>query len=157
MGFIAGKYSMTYNALAAGQTNNGIRVSHQFFKRLITGDNYGQAKQDGVYQGADMFLATDLMEYNAAALATMIWPYSATMWDMGVIGRLDVASSIVKQIVLTALAGTTAATVPATMTLPRAILIENFPIELLLAPDLREVPWRGRVYPGDTGIFGTQT
>jgi hypothetical protein len=38
------------------------------------------------------------------------------------------------------------------------MLAEGFPVELLMAPDLKEVPIRMRVYPDDsTGVFGTQT
>lgn len=157
MSFIAGRYTMTYNALALGQTAEGIRLSHQVFKRLITGDAGGEAKQDAVYRGIDMFLAYQLLEYNAAGALAAMWPYAATLLDMGVIGRLDVGSSIAKSVVMTALAGTPAAAVPATITLPSVILAENFPVELLFAPDLREVPMRQRIYPNSNGVFGTLT
>ena len=158
MTFIAGKYSMTYNALSAGQTREGIRLSHQIFKRLITGDSFGEGKQDAINRGVDAFLAADLIEANAAAAMAMIWPLG-TFLDAGVIGRTDVGQGIAKQVILTALTGTPAqvAGFPATMTLPYCALLENFPVEQLFGPDLREFPWRGRIYPNSSGIFGTQT
>lgn len=157
MTFIAGRFSATWNNLAVGQTAEGFTLSHEFFKRLITGDNYGDSPQDAVYRGARMGIETRLLEYNAAAAQTLFWPYNSTIFDMGTVGRLDVASSIAKQLVLTAVAGTTAATVPATQTHPTTILQEGFPVELLYASNLREVPIRQRIYPNSSGVFGTQT
>lgn len=156
MSFIAGQYTATWNSLALGQTADGFRLSHSFFKRLITGDSYAQAPQDGIYQGAECFLACRLIAYNSAALPTVMWPYASTFLDMGVIGVTDVGSTKAKSLVLTAIAGTPAAAAPATLTLTLAILAEGFPVELLFAPDLREVPLRMRVYPS-SGVFGTQT
>ncbi|MCI0333547.1 MAG: hypothetical protein L0228_10030 [Planctomycetes bacterium] len=156
MSFIAGGYTATLNALALGQTADGFRVSHSEFKRIITGDSFGETPQDGVRRGAEMFVALRGLEYNAAGMQNAFWPGHATLYTLGVIGRLDVGSSIVDSLVLTAIAGTTAATVPATATFTQCILAEGFPVELLFAADLREVPLRLRVYPV-AGVFGTQT
>lgn len=157
MSFIAGGYTVTYNSNTLGQVANGIRVSHEFFKRLITGDSYAESPQDGVYRGAQMFAEMQLLEYNATGALAAFWPYNATIFTMGTVGRLDVGSSLVKSLVLTAVAGTTAATVPASQTHANAILREGFPVELLYAPDLREVPLSMRLYPNGSGVFGTQT
>ena len=156
MPFIAGGYSCTWNALAIGQTADGYRLTHQVFKRLITGDTYAETPQDAVYRGAEAAIAMRLIEYDAAAVQTIKWPYSVTKWTLGIIGGLDVASAFVKSLVLTAIAGTTAATVPATLTASKAILHENFPVEILFAPDLREVPLRLRLYP-TAGVFAVET
>jgi len=155
--FIAGRYTATWNSLALGQTADGFRSSHSIFKRLITGDAFAQAPQDAIYQGAEVFMAGRLIQYDAAAMPTIMWPYASTFLDMGIIGRADVGTSLAKSLILTAISGTPAAAAPATLTLPNSILAEGFPIELLFAPDLREVPLRMRVYPNSSGIFGTQT
>lgn len=157
MAFIAGRYTATWNSLACGQTADGFRMSHSIFKRLVTGDAMAQAPQDGIYQGAELFMAMRLIQYDSAALPTIMWPYSATFLDMSTIGRTDVGQSLAKSLILTAVAGTPAAATPATLTLPNSILAEGFPVELLFAPDLREVPLRQRVYPNSSGVFGTQT
>ena len=157
MAFIAGRYTATWNNLALGQTAEGFRLSHQFFKRLITGDAFAEAPQDAVYRGSELTIAYRLIQYDAAAAQTLMWPYSATLFDMGVIGRTDVGSAIAKSLILTAVAGTPAAATPATLTFPTSILQEGFPVELLFAPDLREIPMRQRIYPNSSGVFGTQT
>ncbi len=155
MSFIAGRYTATYNALALGVTKEGLRLSHQIFKRMITGDYLGETPQDAVYRGAEVNIAYTLLEYNAAGAQAAFWPYGANFLELGVLGRLDVGSSIAKPLVLTALSGTPAAGNPATITLPLAILAENFPVELLFAPDVREVPIRQRIYP-DVSVAGSE-
>jgi len=160
---VAGAYTCTYNGLACGQTEQGFRLSHSFFKRIITGDAMAQTPQDAVYQGAEMNLAMNLIEFKAAAAYTIMWPYGAYL-QTGVVGRLDGVSGLTKQIVLTAVAGTPASAAPASMTFPETILSEGFPVELLLAPDLRIVPLRMRIYPysatnqyDGSAIFGIKT
>ena len=157
MSFIAGAYTVTWDSATVGQIANGIRISHEFFKRMITGDSYAETPQDGVYRGGQMFAEMTLLEFNASKAQLAFWPYSATIYTLGTVGRLDVASALAKSLVLTAVAGTTAATVPATQTHLTTILREGFPVELLYAPDLREVPLNMRIYPNSSGVFGTVT
>lgn len=161
MGFLAGQYTATFNSLALGQTAEGWRLSHQFFKQLITGDAFGKAPQDAVYQGIEVFLGGTLIEYNAAGAAAAFWPVSNTLLNPGVIGRLDVGggSGMAKAVVLTALAGTPAVATPATITLTYCALAEGFPVELLFYPGLREVPLRFRSYPNpaSSNTFGSTT
>lgn len=156
--FAAGGYTATYNALAIGQTAQGYRLSHNFFKRIITGDLRAQSPQDAVYQGAEMHIQFNLIEYMQAGVAGIMWPY-ANYLSLGVVGRLDVQQNLVSPLVLTAVATTPAARAlsPATLTLPLCMLAEGFPVELLMAPDLKEVPIRLRIYPSDDAIFGVQT
>jgi hypothetical protein len=156
MSFIAGRYTAVWNSLSLGQTADGFRLSHSFFKRLITGDAYAQAPQDAIYQGGECFMAARLISYDVAAMPTMMWPYAANFLDMGVIGVTDVGSAKAKSLILTAVSGTPAVATPASMTLTYAVLAEGFPVELLFAPDLREVPLRMRMYPS-SGVFGSQT
>ena len=155
MSFICGRFTATLNAQALGQTADGFRITHQLFKRPITGDALARTVQDRIIQGAELFVGCRLIEYNAAGVLNAFWPLAATIYDMGVIGRLD--SGIADSLVLTALAGTPAATVPATATFLLTTLAEDFPVELLFAPDLREVPLRLAVLPNSSGVFGTQT
>lgn len=158
MAFIAGRFSGTWNALAIGQVaDGGFKLSHSFFHRLITGDSFGDTPQDAVFRGGEMFADYTLIEANAAAAQTLAWPYSATNFDMGVIGRLVVGAAIAKSLVLTALAGTSAATVPATQTHLLTVLREGFPVDILMASNLREIPISQRIYPSTSGVFGTQT
>lgn len=169
MGFIAGQYTATYNSKALGQAADGFRLSHQFFKRLITGDSGGDTPQDAVYRGREQMISFRLLEPDSAGITDLIDPYAGTVgtpWTLGQIGLLDVRgagtgspTSRCKSLVLTAVTGTTAYNDSwKTVTLPLSILSENFPVEVLLAPDVREVPIRIRVYPNmSTLLFGSNT
>lgn len=167
--FIAGTYTATYNAKALGQTADGIRLSHEVFKRIVTGDLGADTPQDAVYRGQAYFMSARLIEAMKAGIADLVYPYSATVgtpWALGQIGLLDVRGAgggsptpRARPLVLTAVTGTSAHTDgQVTMTMPLSILAEGFPVDVLFAPDLREVPIRMRIYPNmATGLFGSQT
>lgn len=160
MSSIAGKYAVTItppagSPLSVGQLKRGIGIEHQVFKQLITGDNFAEAPQDAVFRGIAVFTQMTLLEYNAAGAASAFWPYGSTYLTGGVIGRLD--SALAGSMILTALAGTPAAAAPATITMLLSILAEGFPVSLLYAPELREIPIRQRVYPNASHVFGTLT
>lgn len=156
MSFIAGKYSVTYGGSTVGQIADGITLSHTVFKRIITGDNWADAPQDAIFRGMELFADFTLMEYNAAAARAAFWPYGSAYLTMDtVIGTLDSANDA--QLILTALTGTPAASTPASVTMASAILAEGFPVEVLFAPDLREIPIRQRIYHNSSGVFGTLT
>ncbi len=154
MSFIAGRYTAVWNSLSLGQTERGFDVGFQRFTEPITGDAGADTEQDGINRGADFDVIAQLLEYNAAAVATLTWPISGTAFDMGVIGVLD--SSKWQSMIFTALAGTPAASTPATLTCARSILKPRFPVRLLLAPSLRKVPIAMKVYPNGS-VFATQT
>lgn len=167
--FVAGAYTATYNAKALGQTAQGFTISHTIFKRIVTGDAGGDSPQDAIYRGREITLAYQLIEALSAAIPDLIWPYSSsvgTQWDLGIIGLMDVRgqgggspTSRAKQLILTAVTGTSAANDgPATVTLPLTSIADNFPIDILAATDLREIPIRQRIYYNQsTGLFGSQT
>ena len=156
MTFIAGRYTATWNALATGQVADGFRLTPQIFMRNITGDAGGDAVQDAVYRGMGIEIGFTIIEYDGAAVQTLIWPASATIYDMGVLGRLAVAGSMAKQLILTRVSSSTTAT-PASLTLPATMLKENYPVNLLMGNDLKEVPLMLRVFPNSSGVYGTQT
>jgi len=152
MAFITGRYTATWNALAVGQTREGYRISHQFMKKIIQGDKWGQTAQDAINQGMEVTVEMTLIEFDAAAVQTLINPY-ASGYVTAKIGQLDVgaggATANVKPLVLTAME-VNPGPLPATITLYQTVLHENFPVTLLQGPDLREVPIRLRAYPNQT-------
>ena len=167
---IAGRYTATINngggALSIGQVTDGITIEHFANKRLITGDNEGLTPQDAVFQGLEVFVEFTLMEFNKAGVFDLFWPYSSTLGAQGTVGRLDVASSLTGSLVMTAVAGTTAADTATgggaeaaaglgnTLTFPRVMLAEGFPVRMLHGPlDYRSIPLRLRVYPNASSIF----
>lgn len=166
MAFVAGQYTATLAGSTVGQLEQGINLSHSFNKQMIVGNNMGSTIQDGCFQGADMTVEYRLMEYNATSALAAFWPYGTTfMKVVSLPGMFDVQNSLYAALVLTALAGTPAATHgPASITIPRAILRENFNVQMLLDTTLRVIPIQQRAYPafGSGGealvqIFGTLT
>lgn len=167
--FIAGAYTVTYNSKAVGQVADGFRLSHTFFKRLVRGDIMGETPQDAIYRGREELLAFRLIEADEAGVPDLIDPYAATVgtpWTLGQVGLLDVRGAgtgsptpRTKSLVMTAVTGTAAySDTQQTVTLPKSIVAENFPIELLFAADLREIPMRMRIYPDNsTLLFGSNT
>lgn len=150
--FTSGRYTATWNALACGQVKDGFRISHQFMKRLIQGDRWGDTAQDAIIRGMEVTVEFTVIEFGAAAVQTLINPYSAG-YVFGGIGKLDVAGAFAKPLVLTAME-TNPGPLPATITLYQTILHENFPVTLLQAADLREVPLRLRAYPNADATAG---
>lgn len=144
---IAGQYTCTYSGTAMGimegdsgvptieNTNHGEPVNNT--------DAYGKSTIDGIYQGGDYFAQFMCMEYKAGSIAAF-WPFGA-LGVMGVIARLyyDMAAALV----LTAVAGTPAATSPATLTATKSILAMGFNGRLLFGPTLRKVPIRLQLLP----------
>ncbi len=162
MSMIAGPYTGTYNAKALGLTREGYRLSHEFFKRMITADEAGDAPVNAVYRGRSQFIDFELLQAGAAAVAELIEPYAASAgvpFTMGVVGSLDVAlgecPGAAKQIVLTRI--NSCMTSPVSATFPLSVIAEGYPINLLYGSDLRQIPIRLRAYPNSSGVFGTVT
>lgn len=167
--YIAGVYTATYNAKELGQTESpGIRLSHRFHKRMIQSDAGGDAPVDALYRGRDQFAQFTLLEAGKPGVLDLLEPYTLQEsntpipFNSGPIGQFDVGSTEcpgrAKPLVLTVKPGTCAAAFgPATITFPRAIIAEDFPIDVLFGNDLRMIPMRLRIYPDDNGVFGTQT
>lgn len=157
MAFIAGGYTAVYNSVTIGQVESGFRIDHSLFKRLIIGDNFAEGPQDAVNRGAAVFCSFAMMNWDTvvgSAALRAIWPYGSSYLDhTEAVGKLDVGSSLVKSLVLTAITATPAAANPATLTLTNAILAENFNVSILFAPDLRTMPVRMRAYPSQSAII----
>lgn len=167
--FVAGGYTATYNAKALGQAAEGFRLDHRFYKRLVTGDAEGDTVQDSIYRGREQRFSCRLIEALEAGIPDLTEPYSSprgTVGTQGTIGVMDIRNdggvsptALALSLVMTAVAGTSAAEDgPATITMPLTQLLEDFPVEVLYAPDLREVPIQCRVFPNvSTGVFYTVT
>lgn len=159
--FVAGPYTATYDGVALGLTTQGFTLSHEFFKRLITGDVFGDGPVNAIYRGRAQFVEFESLEAENAGVLALTEPYGAgTQLVSGVIGQFDQTSGdctgVSKALVLTKVAGSCAT--PATVSFPLSVLAEGYPVRALYGQDLRTIPLRLRVYPNDsTGIFGTRT
>ena len=175
MPFIAGQYSAIYqppggSPLNIGQTAVGLTIEHVAAMRHVTGDAYAETVQDSIFRGMNMFAQYTLIEYNAAGSAAVMWPFGPTYMNQGIVGRLGLGPiagvpAMNGNLNMTAVAGTPAAlqASPAAMTFGGGgasgggvLLADGFPVGLLFAPDLREIPIRQRIYPVG-GIFGAMT
>lgn len=157
--FIAGPYTATWNAKALGLTTpQGYRINSRFLKELVRGDAYGQTPIDAIHQGREMFVEARFIEAQLEGVVDMREPYNSAagaQFELGTIGAMDVngeggasPTSNTKVMILTAASNTPAATDgPATATFTESILAEDFDVEMLMSPSLREVPVRNRVYP----------
>jgi hypothetical protein len=163
--FIAGGYSLTYNSKALGQTADGIRMTYEVFKRMVTGHLAGQTPQDAIYQGQNRTSEFRLIEADEAGILDLLYAYTATIgneWQLGVLGLLDVRgqggsspAARAKSLLLTAVTGTSAANdAAATITLPHSSLHDRYPVSVLLAPDLKEVPIRLQHYVDMDAVGG---
>jgi hypothetical protein len=158
MSHIAGHYTATFNSQALGQPEKGFELIFNEEAEEIIGSNFGKAYQDDVFQGVNLFLETTLLEYNAAAAKSLFWPWDTDLLNCGVVGRLG--SSMANALILTAVAGTPAASTPASLTLTKVKLAQGYPVRLLFDSALRKVPLRLRAQPQADGVernFGSTT
>jgi hypothetical protein len=146
--FIAGRYTGTYDAVDVGIQENGYELQQEPKARTINqSDAYGETTIDTIYSGADYFLQFMGLAYKAGSIAPF-WPWAA-LGTMGIISRLG--SDTAEAMVLTAIAGTPAATAPASLTATKAILAPNYSASLLFTSELRKVPVRLQFLPSDVG------
>lgn len=162
MSFISGQYTATYDAATVGQIATGITLDHNFFKQIITGDNFAETPQDAVFRGSAVFGQYTLMEYDATSARKVFWPYGSSYLTMDtVIGTLDVdlanGNGNAAQLIMTVKTNTPAdvANAPNTVTVPYSILAEGFNVSILFAPELRTMTCRQRFYPNASGVYGT--
>lgn len=167
--FIAGPYTATYNTVSIGLTTQGFTLSHEFFKRLITSDQTGDGPVNAIYRGRAQFIEFESLEAGNEGIQNLMDPYapvvggSAVPGVMGAIGQFDVDVTVgestcngaARALILTKIAGSCA--VPATVTIPLAIIAEGYPIRQLYAQELRTIPLRMRAYPNSVGLFYSQT
>lgn len=136
---IAGPYSVTYGGSDLGIFEDAPAVDYTPLADDVTGDNLGGTIQDGVYRGVQIAtFAVILQEFSAAGAAAAFWPFSATLYDIGTVGRL--LRTLASPLVLTAIAGTTA--VPATLTCDLAVLAPGVPVSMMYGSRLRNIPMR---------------
>jgi hypothetical protein len=155
--FIAGRYSMTYQAPSDSARSGGIQEKGYYldwsYKKdvLDRTDQFGQGvKIESFLQGVNVHLSGVAKE-QLSGVMKMINPFNGwagtgvSNFNMGVVGVQDSDNSGI--VILTATAGTPAAASPATLTATLCILAEDFDVTLLFGPEHRTYPWRFSVLP----------
>lgn len=160
--FSVGAYEMTYTppagAPGAGVAQNaGLVEGVRRLRRRVLGetmqaDQFGKTVIEGIYQGADVFALMTFKEWTAA-VRNILWPFSTSgHGDLGLPGRL--MSSLAGDMVLTATAGTPAATNGfTTIRAAKAILAEENDLEYILGNEARDIPVLFRLYPYVDGSY----
>jgi hypothetical protein len=119
---IGGPYSMTYNSLTSGHTEEGFRIEEDLLTEEVRGDAHGDTLVDEFYRGQNVSMRFMAIEWGAAGLATMMQPHSSTPGTRGTGGIISrLMEALAQQIVLTALSGTPAAAAPASLTATKAV------------------------------------
>lgn len=153
--FVAGRYSgvITYPAgspLSLGILEEGWNIRWQHKKDYINRtDAYGDTTIEAFHQGLDMWVSGVAKEWLSGVIKT-IQPFGgwagtgASNMALGTIGVADTDNAGI--LVLTATAGTPAATSPASVTFTYAIQDEN-DVDMLFGPRHRTMPFTLRIYP----------
>lgn len=152
MTFIAGPYTMSYDGSAIGIVEQGFYLEQVKHSLEIRGDNKGESVQDTINQGEDWFVDFVMQEYNVSVFK-MLHPFQVAAAATPVLGRRDqvgqtaIGSSRAKILILTAVAGTPAATSPATLDAQKAIIAPGQNTRILFGSKLRQVPMRQILLP----------
>lgn len=157
---VAGPYTSTFDppgataAATLGIMEQGYELSiRRLADPIEQTDAYGKTPLDAVYQGMSCKLSGVGLEYAQASLLAALFPQHATEFTsganklrLGQPGILD--SSRWGTLVLTAVAGTSAAAAPATLTATgNTILSPNFDVKWLMGPVHRKIPWEFQLFP----------
>ena len=149
---IAGPWDMTFNAQPLGITEAGITLEITYESDEIVGDNLGASVQDGVYRGGNCFLSFTIEEANKAGVLKAVGQWTGvgapTVADLGKIGAMgQLHTAVSQELVMTPIAGSTAASIYQTITAESAMLSANFPINMLFATQTQRIPMRFRLHP----------
>jgi hypothetical protein len=154
--FVAGRYSATYQppgepAYSIGIMEEGYQIQYRALASLVNKtDAYGLTPIESFHQGFELYIAGTAREW-ITGVHRMLNPMngwnggSGGVFSLGTIGTAytDRAGTLV----LTATAGTPAASSPSTLTAAYASLAENFDVSMLFGPAERLMPWRLRIWP----------
>lgn len=149
--FVAGPYTATFLGASMGlfQGDDGVpAITGTDAGQPIDSTNiYGKAVVDEVELGTNFIFEAICLEYSRAKSTYL--DRLATWGRQPVVGRLKY--SVAGALVLTAVAGTSASTSPATITASKAAPMRDTPKKLFYGPQLRVVPVRMVLFPYDVG------
>lgn len=151
---IAGPYTGSYDGTSLGMMENGYFLEKIDLSEEVRADLHGSEIADLIDMGSDWYIDYVMQEYGAGALkALLAWQVAAsaspTLGGRGQPGRTAIGSGRAKSLVLTAIAGTPAASSPATLTASKAIIAPGHAARMLYGPSLRQVPMRQLLLPAD--------
>ena len=142
----AGPYTGTYDAVDFGEVEDVYTQSDIMTSEPVQSQRYGGSTIDGVYRGRNVFMAITFKFWTTTTRA-IFNPYDTTdLGSSGIIGRMN--SDIAKQIILTAVPGTTAQTEgPSVRTFPLALYSPEHNMETRFGAVQRDVAIVFQIYP----------
>lgn len=149
MSVLSGPYTATWNALAIGQTVQGFEKAYASGARPINFDAMGETPVDMILNRMLMTVDFILAEADAAAVATLTWPWDATRGKFPTAGKSLFA--LAKPLVLTSCGVLN----PATITFHKAILAPDFQTRVLYSHRERYIPIQMLILPIKTGTSGS--
>ncbi len=150
--FIDGAYSITYNAVDIGITEDGSELMlTNKAERIEKSDQYGDSILDYIYRGGEARLKVECKEYKPGSVVPF-WPFGG-----GTLGYMRQATAPIgvrasdasKALVLTSTPNTPAAATPATLTATYCIVAPNQEGTLTYRASLRKVPLFFQLLPYD--------
>lgn len=138
---IFGTYTVTFAGVAMGVMDGGEQgvptiVTQSMGKEITNTDLYGDQLLGYIYRGMRARIMLHCREAENAAVRSALWPWS-TEGRQGVIGQdgYDLSAAVV----LTAVAGTPAATKPASLTASKCVIKPGFDVARAFGPVERTV------------------
>ncbi len=133
-----GPYLISYAGSDIGDTEGLPQEQTTYHAQLVRSTRFGDAVLDFITRGGTCFMVLNIKEWTAATKAT--WhPFSATLGLTGLAGRMG--SDIAGSLILTAIAGTPAATFgPVTRTYAKAVYAPEFNREIGFGAEERNIP-----------------
>lgn len=136
--FPPGPYQVTYKGTTVGLMEGPIRHQQNVIGLPIRASLWAQNILNYILQGGGVFSVIVVKEWNAGAKALM-WPFDASHGIFPIVGTL--ADTFFGSLVLTALAGTPAATEgPVTRTYPISGLLPGHNLDVGFSAGERNVP-----------------
>ena len=115
----SGAYTGSYDGEAIGDVEGVWQINTSSYGKPVRASQWGDMVVDSIHAGINQYIIVNLKEWTDETKA-IFWPWDTVFGESGTPGVL--LSSLAKQLILTAVPGTPAATEgPATITFPKAI------------------------------------
>lgn len=140
---IAGHYSATYGGSDIGSSREGFNHDDQLLDQPVVDDEFGSAPCDGIQDGCITMANLDYIHYDK--ILSALYTQLGTAGDVAAnVGKP--LTSLAKELVLTAKAGTNAAAISGrTRTYTKAIVGTN--LRVLMGSKLRQGPCTFKCFP----------
>ena len=139
-----GPFVNTWGGTTMGLNEGPYVINKQAHARDVRAQQHGDSVIEGIYAGGECFVTCTPKEWNTVALDAM-WPFDANFGEIGSVGRL--MTDIGKALVLTPVAGTTAAANGYTWTFNKAIIAPEHTLEIIKGCEEHNVPIVMKAYP----------